>query len=1662
MKKKKALKILKVAGYVVGAILVLLIILVFSLRIPAVQNQIKNYVVNYLEDKIETEVSLERVYVDFPSSIVLENLHLHGQKKDTLLYAHKLDVGLDIPKLLNNTVDLTSIDIESVRANVVRDEDGRFNFDYIIDAFVTEDEEVTESEPWVISLDEIHLQDIGVTFLDLQQQNDLQVYFNNFETTVEEFDLDQNNYAIDKIILDGLNLKMQQDLVKEVATEVEQNVDSLSAQSPIQLALNEVVFTNFKVDYADDNTQTYGKIQFEELSSNINELDLQNQLYDVEDLVFKNADLKIDLHLPETDAEEEVADVEVDPQEQSDLTAYLNQLKLDNVKLVYNNTAMPRSGGGMDFNHLDFQTLNIELEDFKMEDGTFAGIVESARVQEQENLNIHALETSFRYDKQQAYLKDLLLKTDKTILRDEVVLSYDHVDQLSDNLGAVQLSANIEDSKIGFRDILNFMPSLRQDPPFNQYPDAVLNLNANVNGTVDNLIIENLEANGLGDIQLATNGTIKNATHPDALTYDLNIQNLSGSARTINKLVPPNTIPDNISLPSTMRLSGTAKGTTEIVDANLNLQSSDGNAKVIAHLNLTQENNEQYDVDANLDDLNIGKIIQNQDLEKISGSINAKGRSFDFEQGDADLAGNIQYVDYNGYRYNNMVLDGSLKQGRYDIDLDSKDQNANLTLRVNGLYNEENPTIVVAGNIRKLDLHALNFYSDQMILAGNINGEFTNVDPDNLNGEFTLTNFAISDTEDVYPLQEVYFKSVTSEESNSLILNSQVVDAEITGDYKLTEILGSLMQTINGYYQFQESIEQEPITPNQYANFEVKVKDDKVLRKFVPDLESFETVTLQGSYVADTKKLQVDGQIPQLTYSGYHVDNGVLAINTENEALNYQLSVANVSSEDFQLNQLDAHGNVANNKIVYHISTQDTAGDENYLIAGNLESIDDIHQISLDPNGLKLNGENWEVGENNLLQINNEGGIYAENFVLSNAGSIIKIQSQRESMNNPLQVDIENFDIATITEIIKKEELPASGTINGTVTVENLQSNMRFEADLNIQELNVYEQLVGRIDAKVNSENVDLLNIDIQLSENGNDATITGTYGMNNDVLNLVLDLNQLQMQSLEGLTMNEIEDTEGYLSGDLNITGTTEAPRILGTVSLNDVGLHIAQTGSDFRQINDEIYFREQGIVFDQFNVNDNSGNSLIVDGQISTQTYQDFAFNLDVNSEDFKVVDSEEDLNQLMYGVLTINADLHIGGDLDLPLVDGLIAVGDETDFTFVVPQESPTLEEREGIVRFVDKDIALQETVANDSINTEASIKGMNMNVDISITEEAKVSLIIDKATGDFVKLQGNAELTGGVDPSGKTTLTGVYEVSEGAYELNVSMMNKRFDIQKGSTIVWNGDPLEATLDITANYKIEAAPIDLLQQQLSGMAPSEYNMYKQRIPFNTLLMMKGELMKPEITFDITLEDDNPSIATSVIDNTKTKLDQIRQDESEMNKQVFALLLLNRFIGEDPFSSESGMSAGTMARQSVSQILSQQLNNLASGLIAGVEMDFDFDSYDDYSQGQKNTRTDLNVGLSKRLLNDRLKITVGSKFGLEGSARENEELNNIAGDLSIDYMLSKNGRYMLRAFRMNEYEVALQGQIIETGVSFIINLDFDEFKDVFKKAKKGRKEND
>ncbi len=217
----------------------------------------------------------------------------------------------------------------------------------------------------------------------------------------------------------------------------------------------------------------------------------------------------------------------------------------------------------------------------------------------------------------------------------------------------------------------------------------------------------------------------------------------------------------------------------------------------------------------------------------------------------------------------------------------------------------------------------------------------------------------------------------------------------------------------------------------------------------------------------------------------------------------------------------------------------------------------------------------------------------------------------------------------------------------------------------------------------------------------------------------------------------------------------------------------------------------------------------------------------------------------------------------------------------------------------------------------------------------------------------------------------------------------------------------------------------------------------------------------MQPQISFDVVLpKDQNYEVSSTVTTTVRTKLAQLRQEPNEMNKQVFALLLLNRFVGENPFASSGGsMNAGFVAMQSASRLLSEQLNQLTNNLVPGVDVNMDLATTQDYTTGTEQNRTDLNVGISKRLLNDRLTVTVGSDFQLQGPADKPTSKTVLQAIFLSIISLTKDGRYEVRVYRKNDYTGALEGYVIETGIGFIVSVDYNKFNQIFK-SKEERKQ--
>lgn len=1624
----------------------LVLLLVIALQIPAVQNYAKDKAVTYLEGKLKTKVSVEKLSIAFPKDVTLEGVYFEDQKKDTLLAGTKIAANIDIYGIVfGNKIEINSVELNGIVAHVNRNKDNIFNFNYIIEAFKSPEKQDDNSPQMEFVLDKIKLDNVRISYNDVFNNNTLRLNLTHLDTRIKTFDLNNMDFEVPNFKIDGMQFFYKQRIADTIADPKLEK----SKSPDLKLKLGTVDLSKIKVDYQDDNSKIATKIGLDKLLVKVNDFNLQTQTIDLDNIKLTNAKGGLTLGKVEQNKTEKTA------VSKSGWKVKVNEVAFEKVNFTFDNENGKAVDKGIDYRHLGIKNLNLDAEAIAYNPTTVSGKINAMKVQEKSGVNVQSFKTDFYYGPKSAHLKNLYFKTPQSLVRNEIIIGYPSIESLSKNPSVLAVNANLKQTKISFKDILIFAPELSETNPFKSNPNAVASLDTKISGTLGNLQVPNLQLSGIGTTKINTSGWVVGLPNFDKAYFNLNIKNLQSTSKDVYAIVPKNTIPSNIQLPSQFTAKGTFKGTLKNFNTNLTLASTSGNAKIKGGLDMRYKNREKYDFDAALDNFDLGRLLKNDSIGKITAQAKIKGTGFNPKTANTVANVNVIKATYSRYTYQNLLVDGKIRNGFFDAKANIKDPNLKFDLVSSGSFKDKYPKGEVHLNVDIADLNKLNLHAGPLKLRGELDADIQSADLDYLNGKVSVNHLLIANEKEQFPIDSINVVAVSSSDKNSITLDSQFMDAEFIGKYKLSTLANSVKYSISNYYNLKSDSKNVPYGRQQLA-FKVNVKSTPLLMRIVPELKNIEPISIDGRYNSVNDTIVLNALIPKIVYGTNTIANGIVKIDTKEKTLLYSASVDEIRNNSLQLNRTSISGAVANDVFDYTLLLQDGKRKDRYLIAGNMKSKNGGTEIWIDPAKLLLDYENWKLSDDNRIRFANDA-LYVNNFELSKDNNSISLQSQSQGSNPPLAVDFKNFEIKTLTNLVQMKTLEMDGVINGNALFRNLTSKVLFTADVTIDKFTFRKEEVGTININVDNYTANTYTAKVEITGNENQVNLDGTYQASSDNLNMNLDIQKLNLKSVQGFTMDNVTDGTGYFTGRFKVSGNMTNPKLAGDLKFNEIGFKATKLNAKFKSMNDKIVFAENTIVLDNFKIYDEKNNDLIINGKIYNQDYANLGFDLTVDADNFKAVNSSAKDNDTFYGQLFLDNHLLVRGSMNAPQVEGNVKINKDTKFTVVLPQDDPSIADREGIVEFIDQDQPqLITKLELTEATSETEIKGINASVNIEIDKDAEISLIIDKGNGDFLRLKGEAQLTGGIDPSGKTSLTGRYELQEGSYEMSFNLIKRKFDIKSGSYILWTGEPTTADINITAVYKLNTAPIDLLNDQLSTLTPEERNTYKQKIPFETELKMRGDLMKPSISFDIILPEGNNSVSNEIITKTEAKLAQLRQNTDDLNKQVFALLLLNRFIGEDPFSSESGgTTASALARQSASKLLSQQLNNLASDLIKGFEVDFDLDSSDDYTTGQRENKTDLNVGLSKKLLNDRLKVTVGSTFGIEGPEQPNKEANTIAGDISGEYQLSKDGRYKIRAYRKNLYQVALQGQVIETGVGFIITLDYNKFSELFHSKK-------
>jgi translocation and assembly module TamB len=1638
-------KALKVLAIVILTVLILIGVMIWGIQTPAGQNFLTTQANVYLRKKLKTKLNVDKIRFDIPDWIVLEGVYFADQKGDTLVSGKMLRVDMDMYSLIKGKVGINKIELEGAVANINRTlPDTVFNFQFIVDAFAGTDPAApvdTTSKPMEMRLDRILLKQVRLSYKDAVIGTDADANIDSAYVSFDKFNPTLSQYHSTKIALynSGAKLRMYKALVIDTLVTPTNPNDSLD------LKLGDVDISKFNWVFTDETSGLNNGVTIGSLKGKINSIYMGSQRVNIESVLLENMTAYAEFAKKAT-SKTSPPDTKTDTTATPGWFAVVKDIKVVNTGLRYDDFNAKPIAKGLDYAHLDVKNLNVDLKDFLFSTDNISGKLAQSSFEDKSGFKVLELRTDFGYGAKQTYLRKLFLKTPNTLLRDELTLRYNSLDDLTKNLNDVKIRLNLKDTHLAFSDILLLAPDLSKTPPFDKEPNGVVKGTGLVTGSVDDMLISKARFSMLDGTVVSLDGRIRGLPDADKVSADMTINELSSTKTDLMKMLPDSAIPSSIELPENIKITGKVNGSMKDLALTTNIITSFGNGTFSGNLkDITDSIKAQYDGMLSFTDFDMGRMLKQppQQLGKLTLSTQLAGIGYTPSRMTARLNGNIQSADIQGYVYHNLTLKGDVDHGLANVAANMKDANIGIALTGQADLSKEFPSVKGEATIDHMDLAALHLYNDSLQVKGNIKIDMPSTNPENPLGTISVNDLLLTHHKRPISISDLTVQLSDTAGNKRATIKSPFLNAKLEGKFVYTEI-GDVILTETSKHFSVPGLTYKPVTTPTNFTLDATVSDDPLFKVFAPQLTKLKPVALHAEVNnQQDSTLIATLSIPLVEYDSIHTERISVNMSSVKEKAVMNAFVGNMQTGGFRVQNASLNTDIANNDVKFNFMVKDSANTDRHGINGNLALVDNRYQLRL-REGLLIDYKKWATDSEGYIQYAPDS-VLVKNFVIRQDYQSLTINSSTDAPNSPLDITADSISIGPFAALATRDSTMASGTLSGKIRLSNYMVSPVYTGRLNINNLALMKIPVGNLDIRSTNETEDRIRVGMSLTSDKNDMRLYGSYRLKEEnPLNFTLDLKKFGAETIEAFSFGQLQRATGNLSGKTTITGSTESPQLNGAINFDDVAFNVTQLGARYSLSNQKINFAGQNINFNNFIVSDSLNQQLKVNGNVNIATIPNVAYNLKIDAKNFTVLSSTQKENDLFYGKAIVDANLTVKGKGSNSVVDGKVKLDPESNVT-VVMSNSATDEgdAGKGIIEFVDMSAAAQ-VAKEDSLEAASQIMvdfASQISLDIDVDDKSQFTVVIDELNGDNIKLKGNAKLNTGIAPNGQLYLIGAYDLTEGSYDLTLQILKRNFEIRKGSSLIWTGDPMKADLNITAVYPVMVDP---------GSIDNNYK-GDRKIPIEVQIIITGNLSSPNITFNVEPGIEAPESFKNDLSNL-TFWNDMKQSPSEMNKQAFALLITNKFITDQASPGFNiGSSAEQIARQSVSQLLSDQLNNLAGDLVKGVNLDLDLNSSTDQVAG---SRTDLNVGLSKAFLGDRLKISVGKNFELE-SKSQTPSSSEVFDNIALDYSLSKDGRYLFRGFRKNQYQSILEGFIIETGVSFIITADYDLFREIFQKQK-------
>jgi hypothetical protein len=571
-----------------------------------------------------------------------------------------------------------------------------------------------------------------------------------------------------------------------------------------------------------------------------------------------------------------------------------------------------------------------------------------------------------------------------------------------------------------------------------------------------------------------------------------------------------------------------------------------------------------------------------------------------------------------------------------------------------------------------------------------------------------------------------------------------------------------------------------------------------------------------------------------------------------------------------------------------------------------------------------------------------------------------------------------------------------------------------------------------------------------------NSLLLKGNYYLNNkkNRLSANLSIDKLSVKPVEKYLTGIASNLIGEINGNIEISGNPSSPILDGNLKVNKMGMKVDFLNTAYIMPELKIALKKDLVEIQPSIMKDKYNNKGIISGKVKHKYFRNIRMDtIMITTENLLFVETTRSQSQGFYGTVFAGGAVALFGGLK----DLTIAANVQTQERTVIsiPITSDNNVTRHDFIVFIDPKA---DSVVEDRVVEKANL---NIQLFVDIEPTAEVELVMDMQEGDVIRAKGNGNILLDMNNRGKFEITGKYVLDKGQYALELqNLINKDFVIESGSSITFAGDPYDAILDIRAIYHVKkASKYDLVRDYYGDIASADDKKEaRKHTPVDVILILTEKLSTPNIAFDIEVPSDaGPSLTTF-----DQKLREIRSDPDELNKQVFSLLVLNRFIPADAKASDQ---VRTGVNTTVSEFLSSQISNYLSEW-TNLDIDIAYRPYEALNETgnpeDADLRQELTLALTQKLFNDRVAVNIQGNFDFGQSSTIDDNVSstsNIAGDFELEYYITPDGRVRVRAFRKSDFDVISEKNQNKTGVGIFLKKEFDNAGELFRRSEKGRR---